>query len=69
MGWLRVLAVFAHSRQLPPPTRRGDAVGLVGRLGGWLGRRRAPPGAQLLWHGYTQLAAMVFAFELRDEYG
>ena len=66
---LRVLAVFAHSRQLPPPTRLGDAVELVGRLGGWLGRRRAPPGAQLLWHGYTQLAAMVFAFELRDEYG
>ena len=54
---------------LPPPTRLGDAVELVGRLGGWLGRRRAPPGAQLLWHGYTQLAAMVFAFELRDEYG
>ena len=21
------------------------------------------------WHGYTQLAAMTFAFELRDEYG
>ena len=24
-----------------------------------------PPGAQLLWHGYTQLVAMAFAFELR----
>ena len=68
-GELRVLATFARSRTLPPPTRLGDAVGLVGRLGGWLGRTRDPPGAQLLWHGYTQLVAMAFAFELRDEYG
>ena len=56
-GELRVLATFARSRTLPPPTRLGDAVGLVGRLGGWLGRTRDPPGAQLLWHGYTQLVA------------
>ena len=68
-GELRVLAAFARSRTLPPPTRLGDAVGLVGRLGGWLGRTRDPPGARLLWHGYTQLVAMAFAFELRDEYG
>ena len=53
----------------PPPERLGDAVGLVARLGGWLGRTRDPPGAQLMWHGYTQLVAMAFAFELRDEYG
>ena len=68
-GELRVLATFARSRTLPPPTRLGDAVGLVARLGGWLGRKRDPPGAQLLWHGYTQLVAMAFAFELRDEFG
>ena len=67
-GELRVLATFARWRALPPPTRLGDAVGLVGRLGGWRGRTRDPPGAQLLWHGYTQLVAMAFAFELRDEY-
>ena len=68
-GELRVLATFARSRSLPAPTRLGDAVGLVARLGGWLGRKRDPPGAQLLWHGYTQLVAMAFAFELRDEFG
>ena len=68
-GELRVLATFARSRQLPPPTHLGDAVGLTARLGGWLGRPREPPGAQLLWHGYTQLVAMAFAFELRDEFG
>ena len=33
---LRVLAVFARSRNLPAPPRLGDAVGLVARLGGWL---------------------------------
>ena len=63
-GELRVLATFARSRTLPPPTRLGDAVGLVGRLGGWLGRTRDPPGAQLMWHGYTQLVAMAFAYAL-----
>jgi len=68
-GELRVLATFARSRGLPPPTRLSDAVGLTARLGGWLGRQRDPPGAQLLWHGYTQLVAMAFAFELRDEFG
>ena len=52
-GELRVLATFARSRELPPPERLGDAVGLVARLGGWLGRTRDPPGAQLMWHGYT----------------
>ena len=66
---LRVLAVFARSRNLPAPRRLGNAVGLVARLGGWLGCKRDPPGAQLLWHGYTQLVAMAFAFELRDEFG
>ena len=66
---LRVLATFARSRGLAPPRHLGEAVELLARPGGWLGRTRDPPGAQLLWHGYTQLAAMSFAFELRDEYG
>ena len=68
-GELRVLATLARSRNLPPPTRLGDAVGLTARLGGWLGRKRDPPGAQLLWYGYAKLGAMAFAFELRDEFG
>ena len=66
---LRVLTTFARSRRLAPPEHLGKAVQLLARLGGWLGRTRDPPGAQLLWHGYTQLAAMTFAFELHDEYG
>ena len=66
---LRVLTTFARSRTLTPPQHLGQAVELLARLGGWLARTRDPPGAQLLWHGYTQLVAMTFAFELRDEYG
>ena len=54
-GELRVLATFGRSRKLSPPARLGEAVELVARLGGWLGRPREPPGAQLMWHGYTQL--------------
>ena len=66
-GELRVLDTFARSRKPPPAKRLGDAVRLTARLGGWLGRPRNPPGAQVLWHGYTKLVAMTFAFELRDE--
>ena len=66
---LRVLAVFARSRKLPTPQHLGEAVQTLARLGRWTGRSRDPPGAQLLWHGYIQLAAMSFALELHDEYG
>ena len=66
---LRVLATFARSRNLAPPQHLGEAVELLARLGGSLGRTRDPPGAQLLWHGYTPRATMTFAFELRDEFG
>ena len=58
---LRVLAVFARSRNLPAPPRLGDAVGLLARLGGWLGRKRDPPGRSSCRHGYTQLVAMAFS--------
>ena len=42
-GELRVLATFARSRTLPPPTRLGDAVGLVGRPAGGSGARATRP--------------------------
>ena len=44
---LRVLATFARSRNLDPPAHLGKTVQLLARLGGWLGRTRDPPGAQL----------------------
>ena len=40
---LRVLATFARSRNLAPPQHLGEAVQLLARLGGWLGRARDPP--------------------------
>ena len=66
---LRVLAAFARPRSVAPPQHLGGAVELLARLGGRLRRTRDPPGAQRLWHGYPQLAAVTFAFELRDETG
>ena len=66
---LRVLATFARSRKLGEPEHLGAAVQLTARLGGWTGRKRDPPGAQLLWQGLTQLVAMSFALQLHDEYG
>lgn len=66
---LRVLATFARSRQLSEPEHLGAAVQLTARLGGWTGRKRDPPGAELLWQGLTQLVTMAFAVELHKEYG
>ena len=66
-GELRVLATSPAHASCRRRRASGDAVGLVGRLGG-AGRQRDPPGAQLMWHGYTQLVAMTFG-ELRDEFG
>ncbi len=66
---LRVLATFARSQRQSPPHHLGETVRLLGKLGGWTGRKRDPPGAQLLWHGYTQLATMTFAVQLHDDFG
>ncbi len=66
---LRVLATFARSRNLDPPSQLGETVRLLARLGGWLGGTRDPPGAQLLRHGHIQLTYMTIGFQLRDELG
>jgi len=43
--------------------QRGDAVRLVARLGGDLGRAPdPPPGHQLMWHGYAQLQTLREGF-------
>ena len=65
---LRVLGDFARSRRCEQPTRLGEAVRLVGMLGGYLNRNNdPPPGHELMWQGYTKLTAMAMAYELRDE--
>jgi hypothetical protein len=45
----------------------GEAVRLVAKIGGYLGRNNdPPPGHQLIWHGYAALQLMSFGFALRD---
>ena len=42
---------------------------LVAKIGGYLGRNSdAPPGDQLIWHGYAALQSMSFGYELKQEY-
>jgi hypothetical protein len=43
----------------------GEAVRLVAKIGGYLGRKNdPPPGHQLIWQGYAALQFMSFGFAL-----
>ena len=61
-----VLDAFARKRNLAVPTTLKLAVHLMGRLGGWLGRKKnyEHPGHQLLWAGYCTLSNMCAGFTL-----
>ena len=46
----------------------GEAVRLVAKLGGYLGRNKdLPPGHQLIWQGYAALQFMSFGYALKEE--
>ena len=46
----------------------GEAVRLVAKIGGYLGRKNdPPPGHQLIWQGYTALQFMSFGYALKEE--
>ena len=46
----------------------GEAVRLVAKIGGYLGRSNdPPPGHQLIWQGYAYLQLMCLGFGLREE--
>jgi hypothetical protein len=46
----------------------GDAVKLIAKIGGYLGRKSdPPPGHQLLWQGYARFQFMCQGFSLSDE--
>lgn len=50
------------------PLSLGEAVRLVAKLGGYLGRANdPPPGHQLMWEGYFILQIMGEGFALADE--
>jgi hypothetical protein len=58
---VRVLAAFAQNKNLNPPNCVFNAVRLVARLGGYLGRKNdPPPGHQIIWKGYSKLQEMCF---------
>jgi hypothetical protein len=43
----------------------GEAVRLVAKIGGYLGRKSdPPPGHQLIWQGYAALQFMSLGFAL-----
>ncbi len=54
---LAVIADFARQRRLEAPDNLGAAITLLARMGGYLQRRHdAPPGAHVVWEGYSHLA-------------
>ena len=62
---IRVLQAYARKKNIKQPTHLGDAVRLVARLGGYLGRNNdPPPGHQLMWQGYTVLQTLCEGFAL-----
>lgn len=65
---LRTLNAYATKKKLKPPLLLGDAVRLVAKIGGYLGRKNdPPPGHQLLWHGYTEFQFMCLGFALLED--
>ncbi len=51
------MAHYCRSHKLPEPANLGEAVLLVAKLGGYLGRKNdGPPGAEILWRGSRKLS-------------
>ncbi len=63
---VQVLESYANSRGLTLPTCLNNAVRLVAKIGGYIGRKNdPPPGHQILWEGYTLFRLMTLGFMLR----
>jgi len=64
---VRTLTAYARKRGWHPPAHLGEAVRVLARIGGYLGRTSdPPPGHQLLWRGYAQFHFMCLGFQLLD---
>jgi Transposase Tn5 dimerisation domain len=56
-----------YKKSLPAPATLRDAIRLVARMGGYVGRKKDPePGHQLMWEGLYQLLLMAEGFALRS---
>jgi hypothetical protein len=65
---MRTLAAYAKKKRIDPPSLLGEAVTLVAKIGGYLGRNNdPPPGHQLLWHGYREFQFMCLGFALLED--
>ena len=63
---IEVLQAHAKKKRIAKPTQLGDAVRLVARLGGYIGRNNDPqPGHQIMWQGYSQLQSLCEGLSLR----
>ena len=64
---IEVLNAYAKKKGIDKPTRLGDAVRVVARLGGYIGRAKdGPPGHQIMWQGYSELQSLCRGLSLRD---
>ncbi len=55
---IEVMRRYCRNQKLPEPTNLGEAVLLVAKLGGYLGRKHdGPPGAEVLWRGSRKLSS------------
>lgn len=63
--WMALVAFLAESGEkptIPTPTLR-EAARMVGRLGGFLGRKRdGEPGAQVIWRGMERLSSIARSY-------
>ncbi|MEA3291515.1 MAG: IS4 family transposase [Pseudomonadota bacterium] len=65
---LRTLQAYAKKKETPPPELLGEAVRMVAKIGGYLGRANdPPPGHQLLWQGYREFQFMCLGFALLED--
>jgi len=62
---IKTLCAFAKKERLKPPSLVGEAVRIVAKIGGYIGRNNdPPPGHQLLWQGYKEFQFMCKGFAL-----
>ena len=64
---LRVIKAWAKDRRIPLVENLNDAVKVVARMGGYLGRKSdPPPGHQVIWTGFCNLSMFCVGFVLRE---
>ena len=64
---MRTLHAYAKKKGLKPPLLLGEAVQLIAKIGGYLGRKKLPPGHQVMWRGYAALQLLCAGFLLLED--